>query len=231
MKRLNFQLLMLLLAGFMFSCGGSSEQAKAGDNDSSDTATEEWVMLLEGMSVEDWVQRGGKAVYTIEEGMLVGTTVANEPNSFLCPPKEYADFILEFEVKVDTAINSGVQIRSQSKPDYKDGRVHGYQVEIDPSDRAWSGGIYDEARRGWLNNLEENEAAREAFDRFDWNHYRIEAIGPNIKTWVNDVPAADLTDTVDASGFIGFQVHSIPNKKPWAEGAKVKWRNIRIQEK
>ena len=50
-------------------------------------------------------------------------------------------------------------MRSLSDPDYKKGRVHGYQVEIDPSDRAWSAGIYDEARKGWLYSLENNPKA------------------------------------------------------------------------
>ena len=80
----------------------------------------------------------------------------------------YGDFILEFEVKCHPDLNSGVQFRSESKPDYNNGRVHGYQCEIDPSDRAWSGGLYDEARRGWLAPLTNNEAGRAAYKKDDW---------------------------------------------------------------
>ena len=69
----------------------------------------------------------------------------------------------------------------------------GERPEIDPADRGWSGGIYDEGRRGWLNDLSTNPAARYAFKQNDWNHYRIEAIGDRIRTFVNGVPAADLT--------------------------------------
>ena len=113
-------------------------------------ADEGWVTLFDGKGTAGWVQRGGKAAYAVEDGALVGRTVLGERNSFLCPPKEYADFVLEFEVWVDPKVNSGVQFRSASRPDYRDGVVHGYQVEIDPSERAWSGGIYDEQRRGWI---------------------------------------------------------------------------------
>src|SRR5699024_12531814 len=95
----------------------------------------------------------GEADFQVEDGEIVGTTVTNTPNSFLVTDKEYCDFILELELKVNDHMNSGIQIRSESTADYKDGRVHGYQVEIDPSVRAWSGGIYDEARRGWLYPL------------------------------------------------------------------------------
>jgi hypothetical protein len=171
------------------------------------------------------VQRGGKAHYRVEGEAIVGTTVTNTPNSFLCTEKDYGDFVLELDFKIDPRLNSGVQIRSQSRPDYQDRRVHGYQIEIDPSSRAWTGGVYDEGRRGWLFKLEEDEMARKAFKQGEWNHFRIEAIGDSIKTWINGVPAADLRDSMTPRGFIALQVHS--HKEP---GLEVRWRNLRLQE-
>jgi hypothetical protein len=188
-------------------------------------AADALVPLFDGKSTDGWLQRGGKAVYTVEDGALVGRTVLGEKNSFLCPPKEYAHFVLEFEVWVDPTVNSGVQIRSLSRPDYRDGVVHGYQVEIDPSERAWSGGLYDEQRRGWLANPANDPPAQKAFKVGEWNRYRVEANGDRIRTWVNGVPVADLTDGVTRSGFVGFQVHQAKQA-----GLAVKWRNIRIQE-
>ncbi|MBN1420603.1 MAG: DUF1080 domain-containing protein [Planctomycetes bacterium] len=184
-----------------------------------------WQPLFNGKDLDGWIQRGGKALYTVEDGAIVGTSVAKTPNSFLCTEKEYGDFVLELELKVDPSLNSGIQIRSESYRAYQNWRVHGYQVEIDPSERAWSGGIYDEARRGWLNDLTKNEAARKAFKVDGWNTYRVEAIGDSIKTWVNGVPAADLVDSMTLTGFIALQVHG--TDKP---GTKVMWRNIRIQD-
>jgi hypothetical protein len=185
-----------------------------------------WKPLFNGTDFSQFEQLGGKALYRIEDGMIIGTTVANTENSFMATREQYGDFILEFKVMVDTALNSGVQIRSHA---YLNGRTHGYQVEIDPSPRAYSGGIYDEARRGWLNNLSENEAGRNAFRNHKWNQYRIEAIGNSIKTFINGVMCANLVDDYDASGFIAFQVHSINlDRKPWSEGIEVKWKDIRI---
>ncbi len=184
-----------------------------------------WQALCDGKTLNGWIQRGGKALYTVEDGVIVGTSVAKTPNSFLCTERSYGDFILELELKVDPSLNSGIQIRSESRHDYQNWRVHGYQVEIDPSARAWSGGIYDEARRGWLADLSKNEAGRKAFKVDDWNAYRVVAIGDSIKTWVNGVPAADLVDSKTLVGFIALQVHS--TDKP---GTKVMWRNIRIQD-
>ncbi|MBN2477225.1 MAG: DUF1080 domain-containing protein [Pirellulales bacterium] len=188
---------------------------------------EGFVPLFDGKSLDGWTQRGGKAKYEAVDGMIVGSSVPNTSNSFLCTEKHYGDCILELEFKVDDGLNSGVQIRSNSLDDYKNGRVHGYQVEIDPSDRAWSGGIYDEGRRGWLCNLEKNEPARKAFKRGEWNKFRVEAVGDSIKTWLNGVPAADLKDSMTPSGFIALQVHGVGGR---TEPLQVRWRNIRLKD-
>ncbi len=186
-----------------------------------------WTRLFDGKTLNGWVQRGGKAEYKVKDGTILGSTVPNTPNSFLCTEKSYGDFVLELEFRVHPELNSGVQIRSESLPDYRKGRVHGYQVEIDPSQRGWSGGIYDESRRGWLNDLTQNRAARYAFKQNQWNHFRIEAVGNRIRTWINQVPAADLEDSKTSKGFIALQVHGVGKRK---DPITVQWRNIRIQE-
>ena len=193
-------------------------------------ANQPWVELFDGKTLNGWQQLGGQAKYSIKERQIVGETVLNTPNSFLCTKQFYSDFILELEFKVDSKLNSGIQIRSNSFPEYNNGRVHGYQVEIDPSERAFTGGIYDEASRGWLNTLEDNLAARKAFKAGQWNRFRIEAIGDTLKTWINDVPASNLYDTKTCSGFIALQVHSVGGGKE-NEGLKICWRNIRIIDK
>jgi 3-keto-disaccharide hydrolase len=201
-----------------------------------------WVSLFNGKDLSGWVQRGGKAKYSVEDGEIVGRSVPNTSNSFLCTKKDYGDFVLELEFKVDPNLNSGVQIRSQcfdeprtlelggKKIKVPAGRVHGYQVEIDPDvkrGRLWTGGIYDEGRRGWLNDLSKNEAARKAFKPNEWNKLRVECQGDHIRTWVNGVPAADLHDAVTPSGFIALQVHGVGKK---TEPLEVRFRNLRIKE-
>lgn len=190
-------------------------------------ADEPWKLLFDGKTLNGWEQKGGQAIYSVQDGQIVGKTVLATPNSFLCTKQFYSDFILELEFKVDPKLNSGIQIRSNSFPEYQNGRVHGYQIEIDPSDRAYSGGIYEEGRRGWLYTLKDNPDARKAFKAGQWNKYRIEAIGDAIKTWINEVPAAHLVDTRTRTGFIALQVHSIRDNKD-KEGIDVQWRNIRI---
>jgi hypothetical protein len=186
-----------------------------------------WKTLFNGKDFKGFKQLNGKAIYQAKNGEMVGTTVSNEPNSFMATEKLYKDFILELELFVDPSLISGVQFRSNSLPDYQNGRVHGYQMEIDPSERAWSGGIYDESRRGWLYTMEVNPAAKSAFKNNAWNKYRIECIGNSIRTWVNGVPTAHVIDNMTSEGFIAFQVHSInKNETP---GKQIKWRNIKIK--
>ena len=142
-----------------------------------------WKSLFNGRNLRGWVKMNGSAEFRVENGELVGVSTMNTPNTFLATKREYSDFILKMEYKVDEGVNSGVQIRSHSVPEYKNGRVYGYQCEIDPS--AYSGGIYDEARSGWLYPLFDLPQAQVAFKRGEWNKMRVEAVGESVRVWLN----------------------------------------------
>jgi Domain of Unknown Function (DUF1080) len=204
-------------------------------------AADEMVSLFDGKTLAGWEQHSGTAEYRVQDGVIIGKTVPNTGNSFLCTAKKYSNFILELEFKVDPSMNSGVQFRSNyytqeteveiagKKKKFPADRVHGYQFEIDPSPRSYTGGVYDEGRRGWLQDLKDNEAARKAFKQGEWNQVRIECRGDSLKTFINGVAAADLKDSLTAEGVIALQVHGI-GKKQDAVGKEVMWKNIRIQE-
>jgi hypothetical protein len=189
-----------------------------------------FVSLFDGKTLSGWEQKNGTATYRVEEGVIVGKTSEGSPNSFLCSTKEYGDFELKFEVKVDDELNSGVQIRSASIPSKDSGRVHGPQVEIATNGTA--GFIYGEALgTGWLSDegpMSDPEK-KAAFKKGEWNKYRVLAQGQSIKTWINDVPVADLVDEKSnmPKGFIGLQVHGI------AKGTgpyEVRWRNLELKD-
>lgn len=198
-----------------------------------------WKLLFNGKSLEGWTQKGGKAKYRVENNEIVGTSQPGTPNSFLCTTREFTNFILELEFKVAPGLNSGVQIRSHAYDmptevewkgktyRVKAGTVHGYQIEIDPSPRAWTGGLYEEGRRGWFHNLSNNPAAQKAFKQNDWNKFHIEAVGDSIKSQINGVPAADYRDAMNPSGFIGLQVHGVGKR---TNDLEVRFRNIKIKE-
>lgn len=220
----------------MMACLVVAGSAAAGD----------WVDLFDGKTLNGWSVHSGFAKYEVEDGTIVGTAVQGSPNSFLCTDKPYGDFALEFEVKCDPKLNSGVQFRSliaekemvfwfrgakgePSKRTIPPDRVYGYQVEIADAEGGSSGGVYDEARRGFfLCDVSEDPKASKAFKNDAWNRYRIECRGDAIKTWINDVPCADFRDSLTPKGIIGLQVHGIRGEgfQPY----QVRWRNIRIQE-
>jgi len=197
-----------------------------------------WVSLFDGKTIEGWTKQGGYATYEAKDGMIVGTTADGSRNTFLCKGP-FGDFILELEVLCDTPLNSGIQIRSHvyekdtpqmSKPERirKKGEVYGYQCEIAAAARGSSGNFWDEGRRTkWLDDMSDKPEATKAFKDGEWNCYRIVAQGDRIRSWVNGVPCADFRDDMDATGFIGLQVHGI---KKDTGPYQVRWRNIRIRE-
>ena len=176
--------------------------------------------LFPARSTEGWHIVGGKADFSMRDGVLTGHGTDTR-NAFLVSPRNYGDFVLDLELRIDEG-NSGIQIRSQVREDEGSGSLVGYQVEIDPTPRSWSGGIYDEGRRGWLFDLKDNEEARNAFKPGEWNRYVIECRGPWFRTWVNGVPAANGVDIMDEDGRIAFQVHS--------GRTTVHWRRVMIAE-
>ena len=209
---------------------------------------EEFVPLFDGKLLDGWVVLGGKAKYAVKDGTIVGTSKPNAPNTFLCTEKNYGDFILEYEIRADAELNSGVQIRSQQFDDDTEvdlgdgktmkiprGRVHGYQVEYDANvpGRAWMAGIYDEGRRSWLypgllggDAKKCTDQGKRVYKPGEWNNFRVEAKGPSIKTYLNGELRTDMQDSLTPAGFIGLQVHQVgENTKPM----HVSWRNLRIE--
>jgi hypothetical protein len=187
-----------------------------------------FVDLFNGKNLDGWSQRNGTATYRIENGAIVGKTSEGSPNSFLCTDKLYGDFELKFDVKVDTALNSGVQIRSQSQGDTPAGRVNGPQVEISLDGMA--GYVYGEAAGGWMTPAEDRKSHK-TFKDGEWNAYHVVAFGNTIQVWVNGVQISDLTHEErfksHPKGFIGLQVHGIGGGQGPYE---VRWRNLKLRD-
>jgi hypothetical protein len=190
----------------------------------NDAVPATWTPIFNGKNLDGWIQKNGTASYRVDGGVIIGTTSEGSPNSFLCTEKNYKDFELMFDVNVHKELNSGVQIRSESWKDYKNGRVHGPQVEIEVSPGN-AGYIYSEGTgRGWLSK----DRSKNAFRNNGWNHFYVRAVGNRIQTWINGVSVADLEEEeISQSGFIGLQVHGIPRGTGPLE---VRWRNLLVKE-
>jgi hypothetical protein len=201
-----------------------------------------WTSPFDGETLTGWNQFVDTAPFTVEDGAIVGRTVAGSRSSYLCSEAEYDDFELEFEVKCDTGLNSGFQIRTRpltadDLPEEQQNRVgyiFGPQVEIESSP-GQAGYIYGQSLGGWLSAVPQLrvEAARSHshYKNDQWNHFRVIAKGPRIQTFVNGHAVADLTHAESyqshPKGSVGLQVHMVGrNQGPY----KVAWRNIRIRE-
>jgi len=186
------------------------------------------VDLFNGKNLDGWTQRNGTATYRVEGDQIVGKTAEGSPNSFLCTNKLYGDFELQFDVKLDSQLNSGVQIRSQTKGDSPSGRVNGPQVEISTDQLA--GYIYGEAAGGWMTP-EDDRKRHKYFKEGEWNSYHVVAVGSNIQVWLNGHQVSDLTHEErfksHPRGFIGLQVHGIrTGQGPY----EVRWRNLKLRD-
>jgi hypothetical protein len=187
-------------------------------------AQDGFVSLFNGTDLTGWTKKGGDAKYHVEDGNIVGV-VGPGPNTFLCTEKEYENFIFKAEFKYDKNVNSGIQFRSNARPEGNRERVYGYQCEMEPA--GMTAAIYDEGRRGrWLNVVtdEFTEKTKTPFKQGEWNELEIQCVGPSIRTWLNGQPVTDIMDTMTQRGFFGLQVHSSRNP------GQVRWRNIRVKE-
>jgi hypothetical protein len=245
LKTLNKSVLLATMAVFVISISCQNNSAKQeGYQDLFDGKT------LNGWKIlnQDWNNPDSKPEFYIENNMIVcNTTLNNSGGGYLVTEKSYSNFILEFDVKIDTSLNSGLQCRSRvwekdtssvyiagdaagtkHESKWRAGYVWGYQIEVDPSSRAWSGGLYEPGNRGWIVTLANNEPARKAFKPMDWNHFKILMDGNKIQTWVNGVLTVDTTDDMSSSGFLGLQFHGAGRE--WQKDKKSMWKNIRIKE-
>jgi len=197
-----------------------------------------FVPMTNGKDLTGWKKVGGNGEYKVEGAEIVGIGKNVNGNTFLISEKTYKNFDFRFEMKFDTLKgNSGMMFRGLQK-ESKDGngRVYGYQCEHDNGmARAWTAGLYEEARRGWLfpDKKDKEQCAaftkqgQEVFKPEEWNEIRILCEGNHIQIFLNGEKRVDYTDTSEKDstpeGFFGMQVHS-------GKQTDVRWRNLRIKE-
>lgn len=234
----------LVVFGLLTGAHAKNVTGRAEGPPPHNTAPEGWVALFDGKTLDGWTAMSGEAKYTVEDGTILGTTVKNTTNSFLCTEKTYSDFELIFEVLLhDRGLNSGCQVRSQVVDDstkrFKNGRIGGPQIEI-ASGPGYSGHCFMEAIGGWpslyVDGKEVQGEAREArrhkhFKNGQWNHFRVRIVGDRYQSWINDELVADFTMLDEhkerfAEGVIGLQVHAVQDRGPF----RVRWRNIYLKE-
>jgi hypothetical protein len=197
-------------------------------------AEEGFVSLYNGKDLSGWTVVNGDGKFAAEGECIVGSGKDVKSNTFLRSDKTYKNFDFHFEMKFDDLSgNSGMMFRALQKPG-NDGRVHGYQCEHDNGKaRAWTAGLYDEARRGWLYPDKSDKEKQAEFTKTgqqlikwdDWNKIRILCEDKHIQIWLNGEKRVDYTDTAPeftAEGFFALQVHG-------GKSCNVRWRHLEIK--
>lgn len=174
--------------------------------------------LFNGTDLTGW--SGDPALWKVEEGAIVGSTEGTKVahNTFLATGKTYRNFVLRLQFKLRNH-NSGVQVRSQTFPDYV---VKGYQPDI--AEARYTGILYEEGGRGILVDVDPNEVAKH-LKRDDWNQYVITCDGPRITIELNGFKTVDYTETsptAPTEGVIAFQLHAGP-------AMQVRFKDIQIK--
>jgi hypothetical protein len=218
MNRPIAAVLVLVLAASCAPAGAGSGAVPAARAEAG------WQNLFDGRTLAGWNNPYAWGEAWVENGEIL---LRADRKFFLVTDRRFQNFVFEGELMLpDTISNSGIMFRAQVAPN----RVFGYQAEADPKARRWSGGLYDEDRRGWLNPVrgqpESERAFREgpgqAFRPTDWNHYRIEARGDSLRIWINGTLTTTYQDATDREGVIGLQHHG--------EAGKIyRFRNLRIR--
>lgn len=195
----------------------------------------EKILLFNGKDLTGWTNPYNHGEAKVVDGEI---HLLADKKFFLVTEESFDDFVLEVDIHLpEGKANSGVMFRANVEP----GKVFGYQAECDGSDRRWSGGLYDEGRRGWiwpskkgrtkvekfLEHEEESQAhfqkpeVRDALKRNDWNSYKITCKGNSIKIEVNGVVTTEIEDDTDQSGPVGIQHHG-------EKGQTYRFRNLSI---
>lgn len=193
-----------------------------------------WVSLFNGTDLAGWKMVGSKGVAFVKDGEIVcRRTKGTTEHTFVTTEQKFSDFILEVDFKLDApGYSAGVLVRcvdANADPDTSKVRLYGYQVKIDQSVRSWTGGVFDDfgGTWKWMYDLSENEPARKAFKLGEWNTFRVEAIGENIKVWLNGIPSTNLFNKKYTEGYIALKIHAL---KPEGKGEELQiyFKNIRI---
>jgi hypothetical protein len=197
--------LILFAATWAFAFSATAEDSKGKDA----------VSLFDGKSLEGWtIRKGEEKWWRVADGVIEGGSLEEKVphNTFITRAKSYQNFELTLKIRLISGEgegfkNSGVQIRSQRVPDHHE--MKGYQVDAGVG---WWGKLYDESRRNKViaEPVDAEAVAKAVHDWDEWNEYRILCQGPNIRTWVNGVPAIDYSEEdpkIPLDGLIGVQAH------------------------
>jgi hypothetical protein len=206
-------------------------------------STPDFKSMFNGKDLAGW--EGVEGWWQVKDGVLFSESTPEKP----CKRSHYlywkggepGDFEMRCRWRITGAANTGIQFRSQSRPDWD---AWGYQADIDAAGQ-YVGCLYQHERGLVANRGEKvvfDEKGRRTVTTFgkaaellkvvkkeDWNEYRIMARGPKIALWINGVLMCEVEDHEPKfalpKGIIALQMHQGPPMK--AEFKELQIREIK----
>lgn len=185
--------------------------------------TTSWRSLFDGKSLEGWTTQGGRydggAVWTVEDGVIVGREGPNHAGGLLYTKTSHASFAISMEVYLDDPFDSGVFVRMTPQ-------AKGAQVTLDAVEGGEIGGVYSD---GWLKH---HPSGKALWRHNSWNTVEVRCIGNPmvLESWLNGMPLSTYRFAADAEGYaatglIGIQVHGNRNDPP---GKRARFRHLKM---
>jgi len=230
-QRVGFLAVGLLLA---FSLLATAAEPASGKSD------EGFTPMFNGKDLAGW--EGAPDWWEVRDGVLLAESTPERP----CKRSHYlywkggepADFEMRCDFRISGQANSGIQFRSQKRPNWD---TWGYQADLDTAG-VYTGCLYQHER-----GLVAQRGQKVVFDKSgqktvtafgnaaellkvvkqgQWNQYRILAEGPRIALWINGVLMCEVEDHQEKyalpSGIIALQMHQGPPMK-------VEFKDLRIR--
>ncbi len=191
------------------------------------TPDQGFVPLVAEGSLDGW--RGSTSDWEVRDSTLIGRTDGSlKSNRFIVAD---IDPVRNFEMLVDVWVspggNSGLQYRSEERPDLGPHVVTGYQCDVVANKAEYNGMLYEERGRRIVAHTGEKVVIDESgqpwvvgsfpvttFAPGQWHRYRVLVEGNRHRHWIDGKPTVDVLDLDEANrrleGVIGVQVHVGP---------------------
>ncbi|MCA9034103.1 MAG: DUF1080 domain-containing protein [Planctomycetaceae bacterium] len=205
----------------------------------SNAIADDYQSLIGKDSLAGW--RGDLSSWRVEEGTLIGTADGTlRSNRFIVADIDpVGNFELLAEVWISAGGNSGLQYRSEERPDLGEFVVTGYQCDVVSNNDRYNGMLYEERGRRILSHTGEKvivdpkgqpwivgKMPVQHFAPGEWHRFRILVEGNHHRHWIDDVPTADLIDLDEKkrslAGVLGVQVHVGPKME-------IRYRNMKLK--
>ena len=227
------KLISIVVLSAITLCGAGCLFAQEKDKDG-------FVTIFNGKDLTGWEYN--PKIWSVENGCLVGQSPEGKPydkQDYIYWKEEPADFVLKLKYRLTgKGSNSGVQIRSEKRPDWD---CYGYQADIEEGP-THTGCLYHHSRgavvkRGFIGTItpEGNDETKQFADPAElaksfttvgeWNEYEMSAIGSLIVFKINDKLMCVVNDQHEKAakkGIIAFQMHPGPPMKVEFKDVKIK---------